>query len=191
MWWDQLVENLKIFFNQPVVIAGVTIGTIGVLLFTIIAKTSIGRKSLKKLKEGIAHLQAKHDAVVQECEKFKELTENKIADLVNQYETKLALVVNEKQELEKLVFEIADNIHNEKVKGVVKDYIKKTQEKEVEIETIVTEKLADYKEQLINYKAELENIYKEQIEQIKSQFLGDKEDGKDTNGTQEEIQEME
>ena len=110
--WNEIVANVKDFFNQPVTIIGSSILFLLVFILVIFSKTSIGKKVLKKLTSAIANLIAQFNAFRKEVkeqmdEGFKKYEEEKL-----QIEAKVAT-------LEKICLIIAENTHNEKIKGAV------------------------------------------------------------------------
>ena len=128
MQWNQVATAIKDFFNQPVPIICCTVGALCVFILTIIAKTSIGKRGLKKLntkmialesviKQFLADLRAEKTKAEQEYQKY--IAELEKARLEEQHK---------REKLEELVLFIAENTHNSKIKEYVKTYNKESNE---------------------------------------------------------------
>lgn len=166
MSWDQIVNALKDFFSQPVPIIGCTIGALAVLIFGIIKKSSIGKKSLLKLTGLYNDMTSKFELVKLEYDA-------KYEELKTEYENKLALISNKKDEVEELLLAIAPYIHNAKVQELIEDY-NKHKHSLISISSVVEAKVEEtkkyYETLLSELKAEIEKIKDSLPEVVQDEF---------------------
>lgn len=146
-WFNQCVEWLDAFFSRPVPILCCSVGALIVLILTIISKTSIGKKSLRQLKQ-------LYSSLVGEYKSYKDESEKVIKELTNAYETKLALIESKKEETEQLLLNIANCINNKKVKELVDAY--KGKSHLTEISDVVKLQVEKVKDEYLEKVAELE-----------------------------------
>lgn len=130
MQWDLIVENIKIFFNQPVPIIGCTIGFALMFILVIVSKTSIGKKSLNKIKKINADLKKQYDELIVKNEQSKKELDSKIANLKNEYEKLLQESIDKYNELETLLLNISSNIHHREINKLIKQHKAKTKDNE-------------------------------------------------------------
>lgn len=139
--FDIFVENLKTFWNQPVPIIGFTIGMVIVGILFIVAKTSIGKKALNKIKDINDKLSKQNDVLQSQlkdvnnrCNKFVDNVSNiTIPELKDYYNNvikeKYEQIAEYKNELSKrdgLLGVICENSVNVKIKEAWKNYDKET-----------------------------------------------------------------
>lgn len=161
MTWEIIKENLSAFFNMPVVvtITSVTLGFIYIMV--IFSKTSLGKKLFSKALQ-------KYDAVLDYCkemkanlETFKTEKEAQIAQIKEEYEKRLAVMMNYNLTLENLLGQMTEHIPNKKVKEDILAFMSTKQERLAEI--------AEYLPNLEEYqalKAKAESV-QEEIEKAK------------------------
>ena len=121
--WEEIVEGIKEFFNQPItiIVSSLTSATVGIL--TIISKTSFGRKSIAWLKERISHAieqVEKNEVKVVEAIDF---TRAKTDELKNHYEAKLNELYNQLDLFQKGMVAIIEQIPNIKVQEKLKEFV--------------------------------------------------------------------
>lgn len=163
MTWEIIKENLSAFFNMPVVvtITSVTLGFIYIMV--IFSKTSLGKKLFSKALQ-------KYDAVLEYCkemkanlETFKEEKEAQIAQIKEEYEKRLAVMMNYNLTLENLLGQMTEHIPNKKVKEDIYAFMSTKQERLAEI--------AEYLPNMEEYnalKAKAESV-QEEIEKAKKE----------------------
>ena len=122
MNWNEIVEALKEFWNQPVPIIGFTVGTLIIGIIVILSKTSIGTKALNWLKgkyqemvETNKEMQERYEAIIKTKDEF-------IASLTQMYEDKLALVQANKDKERDVIIAIGSCINNVKIKKIIEEY---------------------------------------------------------------------
>ena len=170
MQWNQIVENIKNFFDQPVPIICCSVGALLVFVLTVISKTSIGKRALNKLTSLIN--ETKETAAT-----TKALAETRINELKETYETKIAVVQSEYQELETLILSISANIRNENVKNILTTYQEKIIARKNDLQGYVETRVQEVKAEVETYKEQIKSeyeqivaTYKTAIEQYKSEF---------------------
>lgn len=128
-WFDTFAENLKIFWNQPVPIIGFTVGMVIIGALFILAKTSIGKKALNKLKQLYYDLKARYEVALEvikdtrrEFEEFKEEKEKQIVELTDAYELKWNQYKGFVEKQDKMIKVICENSPNVKIKKAYEEY---------------------------------------------------------------------
>ena len=133
MNWDNFAAGFEHFWNQPVPIIGFTVGTVIIGIIVILAKTSIGKKALNKMKEMFEDLKDKlHTAIIifneykenrdAEFEKMKQHYEQRIKDLTEESEAKIAKLEEKQSKMESFLLDIAMNNPNIRVKKALEEY---------------------------------------------------------------------
>lgn len=137
MEWEVIKENISAFFNMPIVITlmSITFGFVYVLV--IFSKTSLGKKLFNKVS-------LKYDEVVRYCkemkdnyETFKKEKEEELKTLKETYEQKLAVAVSYTQQIEELLYKVAETTPNKKIKGLIEDFKSTKEERLAEIKKAV------------------------------------------------------
>ena len=157
--WNEIVANVKDFFNQPVAIIGCSVGFDLVFILVIFSKTSLGKRVLQKLTAAIAQLAA-------EFNNLKSNVETKLDEGLKKYEEEKKLIEAKVAVLEKVCLIIAENTHNAKVKEAMEECKKELSICKTSYEELVEERVlsakekyeAEAKEKLDSY----ETYYKEQ-----------------------------
>ena len=128
-WFDTFAENLKIFWNQPVPIIGFTVGMVIIGVLFILAKTSVGKKALNKLKQLYYDLKARYEVVLEvikdtrrEFEEFKEEKEKQIVEIKDAYELKWNQYKGFVEKQDKMIKVICENSPNVKIKKAYEEY---------------------------------------------------------------------
>lgn len=170
MDWNAIVENIKIFFQQPVAIIGCSVGCLLFYTLTFLSKTSFGKKSIRKVNNAFNELK-------QGYEENKAQLGEKVAYLRNEYEEKVAIVEKHALELETLLFEISENINNKKVKELVEQYKLKKDETQIKVNDLIeksslamSEKINEVQTQMEEYKESLKIEYQNMVEQYKKEL---------------------
>lgn len=177
MNWEIIVETfntwcnaVKDFFNQPVPIIGCTIGFLLITILSILSKTSWGRKTINTVIGSINTLKAETTA------KISETSEN-INNLKNEYEQKLAIAETHSQELETLLLNIGDQLHNKQIKEYVEKYRQTKQDAKTQVQNLVEQsskaielKMEEMQKQMDSYKNELAKQYQEMIENYEKEL---------------------
>lgn len=150
MSWEQLVDVLKEFWNQPVPIIGFSVGCCLIFIFGIISKTSFGKKMLNKLTLSV-------DELKKQVLGIETFSRDKVSDLQSYYEEKIALLEAKKDNTEQLLLAIAGEIHNVKIQEMVEEY-RKTMTKDIVIGDIIESRIKDYKAEFEEMKKEFNKI---------------------------------
>lgn len=128
MTWEQFIELI----NQPLPIIGVSVLWILVAILVILAKTSIGRKSLKQLKRQNDELKKKIEQALQD---WKD-TENAIQARLEEKTTEIDKSIKDNEiyvngaikRVNGGITLLANNTHNAKLKSAVKKTIEEGKE---------------------------------------------------------------
>ena len=189
MSWEQIIEAIKIFWQQPVPIIGFSVGMCFIFVLRVISKTSFGKKNLKKLQDATNTLKENYG-------KLEIETKSKVAELENYYKEALALIEQKKDDSEALILAIGENIHNVKIKALIDEY-KAKMTTNIVIEDIVNAKVGEVKTQLELAKEEYEkaktlltdelNKTIVEYEEAKNKFMEVIDNGKVSEVTKEEI----
>lgn len=134
MSWEQFIELI----NQPLPIIGVSVLWILCAILVIIAKTSIGRKSLKELKRQNDELRQKIEQALQD---WKD-TENAIQAHLEEKTSEIDKSIKDNEIYVKGAIKrvnggitlLANNTHNAKLKNAVKKTIEEEEENGKETE---------------------------------------------------------
>lgn len=162
MDWNQIVEGIKEFWNQPVPIIGFTVGTIIIGVIAILAKTSIGKKALNWMKEKYTELLNGYNETKKQYEEIIKTKDETIAKLTEMYNEKLALVQANKDKEREIIIALGNCINNVKVKKIIEEY---SQSKEItDLSALVDEVKAKYEskyQELLSRLEVLENERKD------------------------------
>lgn len=128
MTWEQFIELI----NQPLPIIGVSVLWILIAILVILAKTSIGRKSLKQLKRQNDELKKKIEQALQD---WKD-TENAIKARLEEKTTEIDKSIKDNEiyvngaikRVNGGITLLANNTHNAKLKNAVKKTIEEEKE---------------------------------------------------------------
>lgn len=128
MTWEQFIELI----NQPLPIIGVSVLWVLVAILVILAKTSIGRKSLKELKRQNDVLRGKIEQALQD---WKD-TENAISARLEEKTTEIDKSIKDNEiyvsgairRVNGGITLLANNTHNAKLKSAVKKTIEEGKE---------------------------------------------------------------
>lgn len=125
----EITSYLESFFNHPLVQTIIEICLGGIWILSILAKTSIGRKSLNKLKDlhkekNEALEKAKKD--IDDANKnIEELAKNKDAIITAQkeeFDAKYQLLANKMNVQMDVILEALSNINNDNIKNIIKKF---------------------------------------------------------------------
>ena len=168
-WFEQVVNWLDMFFNKPLPIVGVSLAVILIFVWRLFVKSSYGKKKYNEIKNGLMEVRNLFTNIsndmTDKVKDFKSSCDSKVEAIEEYYECKLAQKQAKEDEIEALLLSVGDNIHNEKIQGLIKAY----KEKNENVQTIMTDRInmakAEYDERL---KAIEENlgIGKEKVEEV-------------------------
>lgn len=183
MDFEAIVNAIKDFFNQPVPIIGITLGSLLMVILTVISKTSFGKKSIRELTKQYNQLSSGFDEV-------KETTDTKRKELEDWAKEKIEIIQSQYNELCAFIILIAENINNVKIKEAAKSFVEKMRlhEKDFEgfVEKVVNDErnkiVSQYENALLEYKAKLDDLISKMEGQIEN---GEKEQEINSNTTQE------
>lgn len=128
MSWEQFIELI----NQPLPIIGVSVLWILIAILVILAKTSIGRKSLKELKRQNDELRGKIEQALQDWKDTENAIqahlEEKTAEIDKSIEDNKIYVSGAIKRVNGGITLLANNTHNAKLKEAVKKTIEEEKE---------------------------------------------------------------
>ena len=128
MSWEQFIELI----NQPLPIIGVSVLWILVAILVILAKTSIGRKSLKELKRQNAELRGKIEQALQDWKDTENAIQAHLEEKTAEIDKSIKdneIYVNEAiKRVNGGITLLANNTHNAKLKSAVKKTIEEGKE---------------------------------------------------------------
>lgn len=134
MSWEQFIELI----NQPLPIIGVSVLWILCAILVIIAKTSIGRKSLKELKRQNDELKKKIEQALQDWKDTENAInahlEEKTAEIDKSIKDNEIYVSGAIKRVNGGITLLANNTHNAKLKNAVKKTIEEEEENGKETE---------------------------------------------------------
>lgn len=128
MTWEQFIELI----NQPLPIIGVSVLWILCAILVILAKTSIGRKSLKELKRQNDELRRKIEQALQDWKDTENAInahlEEKTAEIDKSIKDNEIYVSGAIKRVNGGITLLANNTHNAKLKNAVKKTIEEEEE---------------------------------------------------------------
>lgn len=134
MSWEQFIELI----NQPLPIIGVSVLWILCAILVILAKTSIGRKSLKELKRQNDELRQKIEQALQDWKDTENAIqahlEEKTAEIDKSIKDNEIYVNGAIKRVNGGITLLANNTHNAKLKNAVKKTIEEEEENGKETE---------------------------------------------------------
>lgn len=165
----EITSYLESFFNHPLIQTIIEICLGGIWILSILAKTSIGRKSLNKLrdlhKEKNEALEKAKKDIDDANKSIEELAKNKDAIIVAQKEefnAKYQLLANKMNLQIDVILEALSHINNDHIKNIIEKF-KESQKVEKPIEFSEIVKKADLYDELIKRVEALEDERKETI----------------------------
>lgn len=172
MNWDEIVEKIASFWNMKVPIIGFTVGAIVIGFLVIISKTSWGRKAINWCKKKIGDFEIifkeandTYKRTLEEKDALLKLKDEIIEKMKQEYDTKLAIVQNQRNEERNVIIAIGQCINNVKVKKIIEDYISKPVAESVsEYTQEIEENYEDKYKELLKRIEVLENERKETID---------------------------
>ena len=133
MDFNAIKEWITTLFNTPLVMWGSFIGEIGTFVLVIFAKTSFGKKKIRELKELYKEAKKQADTCVVALTEYKKEKEAEIQKLVQTYEDKLSLAMDEVYKIEELLKEVADKTPNRKVRETLNSFVDGKAERMVDL----------------------------------------------------------
>ena len=161
--WNEIVANIKDFFNQPVSIIGCSVGFLLVFVLVIISKTSFGRKALKFLKGKVAKLESEYS-------EFKDETQNLLENMKAKYEEQVMIAESKVAVLEEVLMIVAENTHNEQVKKAMVQCKEKLSIAQTNYEQLVDAKVKETEEKVVDYEKQLKEKYETELNHYKVEF---------------------
>lgn len=156
MDWNSIVEGIKTFFNQPIPIIGCTIGFALIFVLTVISKTSIGTRTLKKLNTWYDELKVKYG-------EFNAQVSGKVEEMQKTYNEQIAVATAKWNEANELIELLVENSHNVKVKEKYQEYKTKISGYATNFENTLQEKVNEKVEKIENLEI---GALKEQIREL-------------------------
>lgn len=162
--WNEVVANIKDFFNQPVAIIGCSVAFALAFVLVIFSKTSLGKKALNKLTKLFNEIKN----IVTD---FIASTNKKIKELQEYYEKKEAAIESKVAILEEVCLIIGENSHNEQVKKAMEQCKDKLSIAKTDYEELIEKRVQEEKDKLEQkYKEKYEEFYKTYLEQQKAKI---------------------
>ena len=177
MNFDTIVNAIKEFFNQPVPIIGITIGSLLAFVLTILSKTTIGKKGLNTLKKAFTDLQKNINLFTEQMNQKEKELNNIYLELKEYYEKQLEIMKSEYYALCDLILCIGENTNNKNIKAKVNEFKEAIDLKCKDYEGYVEKKIYEVEKSAEDYKLELAsqyektlNVYKEEFEALKLEY---------------------
>ena len=133
MDFNAIKEWITTLFNTPLVMWGSFIGEIGTFVLVIFAKTSFGKKRIRELRELYKEAKKQADVCVAALTEYKKEKEAEIQKLVQTYEDKLSLAMDEVYKIEELLKDVAEKTPNRKVRETLNSFVDGKAERMVEL----------------------------------------------------------
>ena len=124
MNWNELTRIIEEFWNKPVPIIGFTVGAIIIGVLMILEKTSIGKKALKELRAKYEEIKNSADAMKNVCDKLLDEKDSIIEEMKKEYETKLAIIQEQRNKEKEIIIAVGRNINNVKIQKIIDEYEK-------------------------------------------------------------------
>lgn len=165
MDWNVIRENLSAFFNMPIVISIGTSIVAFIELMVIFSKTELGKRVLNKLAKKTDKAVESVEAMERETKTLLAEKDKLIQELGETYERKLAVVLSENLELEKVIEEIGKAIPNKQVKEIISSFVESRGERAIEISSSIgtSQEFAELREQAEKAKEEAKALYEAKI----------------------------
>lgn len=168
MQWEQIVSWFDVTFNKPLPVVGVSLTVIIITAFRLFAKSSFGKKQIRKAEAKAEEVKANFETKKKEFEdkinEYKEECDKKISAIQEFYETSLAQYQASLDASNELLMCLAENSHNEVVKQKVIEYKTKLASQQ----TIMTQKINEVRFEYEKKVKELEDMFNEIKERIDS-----------------------
>lgn len=162
-WLNKVWE----FLNKPLPIVGISVLMILFIVLKFISTTSVGQKAIKEFKRKYDDLTSEYNHLKLEYKQFKESVDSQIAELTENYETRLNIALAQFDYFESSIFSVLDKIPNAKVQSELKIFKEGYEEKKKEVGLLVNadietkfKEIDALKQQLINeFNKVMENVY--------------------------------
>ena len=165
MDWNVIGENLSAFFNMPIVISIATSLVAFIEVMVIFSKTSLGKKLFSKMNIKAEQAVSMVEEIKTEAQNLLNLKDREIDELGETYEKKLAVVLSENLELEKVIEKIGEVIPNQKVKEVISSFIESRGERAIQISSCIgtSQEFLALKEEAEKAREEAKALYEAKI----------------------------
>jgi len=166
MSWEEIVSWCSALLDKPIVIAGVSIGTVGAIGLFALSKTNFGKRTVRAVKSGFDTLKVDFTNLISRFDTLKTDLSTQISEYKHETEEKVQLLNETQNDLKTLVLAIAENSHNKNVQDAVNNYLEKCKEKDIEIKQRIEEATT----QLQTYKEKLEFEYGKLLNQMQNKI---------------------
>lgn len=162
--WNEVVANIKDFFNQPVVIIVASVFAVIVFALVIFSKTSLGKRKLNNLKERCNKLEEGYET-------FKSDASKKIEESEEFYKKEKEIIENKVATLEKVCLIIAENSHNEKIKSAVEKYKNELSICKTNYEVLIEDRIKAEKDKFVEeYHKKYDELYEHEFKAVKDKL---------------------
>ncbi len=144
--WEEVTAWISQFFDKQIVINLTTIFSFGGLVFSVFAKTSLGKKAIFKLTELANKTLEKANDTNEKVKKVELLANEKINALKGEYEKKALVIVSTFDVVVNGLFAALKEIPNVKVQNQIEIFEKKYADQKNEITKVVGKTYGDFKE---------------------------------------------
>lgn len=202
MSWEQVTNIISQFMDKPIVIALTGVLSGALVLFTLFAKSSFGKKAIIKLTSLYNLGQRTANETLKKVQDVETLAKEKISALEAEYsqkadeiqracEEKVALALSFVVFYEESVLSVLDKLPNAKVKAALLEFKSKLDEKKKTMTATIGELYYDFTKAVENKEKEIQEQYNEKIlfleDEIKKLTLYIEEiKGEQNNGEQRE-----
>lgn len=202
MSWEQVTNIISQFMDKPIVITITGVLSSALVLFTLFAKSSFGKKAIIKLTSLYNLGQRTTNETLKKVQDVETLAKEKISALEAEYsqkadeiqracEEKVALALSFVVFYEESVLSVLDKLPNAKVKAALLEFKSKLDEKKKTITATIGELYFDFTKAVENKEKEIQEQYNEKIlfleDEIKKLTLYIEEiKGEQNNGEQRE-----
>ena len=170
MNWEQITNAISAFFDKPVVITIIGVLSGALTLFTIFAKTSLGKKAIKSLTALYNLGEQRAKQTLEKVQDVERLANERIEALKAEYEQKLAIVVSLFNFYIESLFEIARLIPNAKVQKLADQLEANYKAKVSEITKVIGEIYQDYSLAVEEKEKAIRKEYDEKIKFLEDQI---------------------
>ena len=164
------VKGVMVFINQPLPIIGISILTLGFLVYKIIDITPIGRKGFNAIKD---EFKKEQDKIIG----YREVAEEKLGQVQKLANEQIAILSDYSKEIDNLteyLAKVCETSPNAKIKALGEQLTTKQDELKQEITDIYTKNSNELAKKVESTKYDLETILKE-ITELKEKVYGEKE----------------
>lgn len=167
---QSFTEEFKNNMNQPVPLIGISFGTALLFFFVVFSKTTMGKKSLDTLKNGIEiardETQKAKDTLVETkkaMNEYVEAKEQEVKELTENYKIMIDGARKEARAYKDFMVEVCKEINNVNVQKKVDEFIEENKESVYEdvssiVESAREEARSEYKQELDDLRLDMSSI---------------------------------